>query len=347
MNSSYNWQPQLLVLFDHPSSIMNTTSSIINSSSDETQPFIISPCLPKINKVNEDNLNCSVSNDSSFNRSENSYKNQSDNSNLTSSEYLNETQSFPESPNGSTHNQRRKFSPEEDIKLSSIIAIHGPRKWDQIALSLPGRTGRQCRDRFHNYLNPSLTNGPWTREEDRLLQQKVCEIGQHWNKIAKFFRGRSTNNIKNRWYTYICKQKDGQLRTLSGRNMHKNRQNYECKAKEDNASMSCAKSSINDVTQINNQNNFKNSCINYSNNELKSLPSFCEINCQNKQHEIKFENLNQNQFFDYSSNKPSNEKRKLFPPICPPNDNINWPSDQEIFNFLRINSKCENNIHGY
>lgn len=107
----------------------------------------------------------------------------------------------------SPSNQRRKFSPEEDIQLNRIISIYGPRKWDQIALSLPGRTGRQCRDRFQNYLKPSLTNGPWTRDEDQLLEQKVCELGQHWNKIAKFFIGRSSNNIKNRFYTYIYKKK--------------------------------------------------------------------------------------------------------------------------------------------
>ena len=106
--------------------------------------------------------------------------------------------------------QRHKFSQEEDIKLNKLVSLYGPRKWDQIALSMPGRSGRQCRDRFHNYLNPSLVNGPWTKEEDELLEKKVYELGQHWNKIVKVFKGRSTNNIKNRWYTYICKQKRNQ-----------------------------------------------------------------------------------------------------------------------------------------
>lgn len=100
---------------------------------------------------------------------------------------------------------RRKFTPEEDKRLTKLISLNGSRRWDQIALLMPGRTGRQCRDRFHNYLRPTLKNGPWTQEEDLLLQQKVSEIGRHWNKISRFFNGRSANNIKNRWYTYIDK----------------------------------------------------------------------------------------------------------------------------------------------
>lgn len=115
--------------------------------------------------------------------------------------------------------QRRKFSHEEDLKLSQEIAVYGPRKWNQIALALPGRTGRQCRDRFHNYLNPNLINGPWTNEEDILLEQKALELNQHWNKIAKYFVGRSANNIKNRWYTYISKKNRCQYKNQDHKNM--------------------------------------------------------------------------------------------------------------------------------
>lgn len=102
--------------------------------------------------------------------------------------------------------KRKKFSSEEDNQLKKLIDLYGAKKWDKIASLMPGRTGRQCRDRFTNYLESSLTNGPWTDNEDELLEKKVCEFGLHWNLIVKFFKGRSTNNIKNRWYTYVCKQ---------------------------------------------------------------------------------------------------------------------------------------------
>ena len=130
------------------------------------------------------------------------------NSNVSNDLLFNYTVNYQSTQKTQTANRlmvRHKFTPEEDRHLNTLISIHGPKKWDQIALAMPGRTGRQCRDRFHNYLKPTLINGPWTKEEDELLEKKVEEIGQHWNKIAKFFQGRSSNNIKNRWYTYICR----------------------------------------------------------------------------------------------------------------------------------------------
>lgn len=116
---------------------------------------------------------------------------------------------------------KHKFTVDEDQKLKQLIDMFGPRKWNQIAMSLPGRTGRQCRDRYQNYLSPSLINGPWSIEEDQLLKQKVLEIGQHWNKIAKFFNGRSSNNVKNRWYTYLSKKSKGLLKGQKDNNVYK------------------------------------------------------------------------------------------------------------------------------
>ena len=229
------------------------------------------------------------------------------------------------------HNQRRKFSPEEDIKLSRAIALQGPRKWDQIALSLPGRTGRQCRDRFHNYLNPSLTNGPWTREEDRLLEQKVYELGQHWNKIAMFFRGRSSNNIKNRWYTYISKQNQSQYKTLSAKNMHKNRQQFEYQVAENNIRNDLA--NISSSNNVNNdyQNNFANDNLNNPINYIQSenVHKYPEKLIKNN-----LNDLSQNINYDEITQKSANKKKVLFPLISPPNNSSFLPLNRGMFNFL-------------
>lgn len=149
-------------------------------------------------------------------------------------------------PSNSQSSARRKFTTEEDEQLKSLIAKYGAKKWDKIALFMPGRTGRQCRDRFANYLEPSLTNSTWTKSEDLLLEQKVLECGQHWNVIAKCFKGRSANNIKNRWYTYLSGQK-------------KNRKN---------SSNNCSNCNSNDyscVMQSNNINNNNNCEFFYQN----------------------------------------------------------------------------------
>lgn len=42
-------------------------------------------------------------------------------------------------------------------------------KWSEIAASIPGRMGKQCRERWFNHLNPELTKAPWTDEEDGIL----------------------------------------------------------------------------------------------------------------------------------------------------------------------------------
>ena len=37
--------------------------------------------------------------------------------------------------------------PQEDTKVVELVRAHGPRKWSLIADHLPGRIGKQCRER--------------------------------------------------------------------------------------------------------------------------------------------------------------------------------------------------------
>ncbi|OHT12834.1 Myb-like DNA-binding domain containing protein [Tritrichomonas foetus] len=102
--------------------------------------------------------------------------------------------------------KRKKFTPEEDEILRDLVGKMGPKKWDEIALQIPGRSGRQCRDRYNNYLVPGFFNGQWSPEEDRLLSERVREIGSQWSKIATFFVNRSANALKNRWNYFVSKE---------------------------------------------------------------------------------------------------------------------------------------------
>lgn len=105
-----------------------------------------------------------------------------------------------------THNSRKKFTAEEDELLKKLVEKFGCKKWESIALEMPGRTGRQCRDRYKNYLVPGYFNGQWTQEEDDLLKQKYSEIGPQWSKMTKFIAGRSANSLKNRWNYFVSRQ---------------------------------------------------------------------------------------------------------------------------------------------
>ena len=63
------------------------------------------------------------------------------------------------------------LSAQEDEKLVGLVAKMGPTSWSQIAQSLPGRIGKQCRERWHNQLNPDIRRDGWDAEEDNRLVQ--------------------------------------------------------------------------------------------------------------------------------------------------------------------------------
>jgi hypothetical protein len=99
------------------------------------------------------------------------------------------------------HDRPRKvrWSAEEDQSLEAAVSQHGTSNWGIIAASLPGRTGKQCRERWTNQLSPSLTRETWTPQEDTLLIHQQKMYGNAWSKIAQSLPGRSGNAIKNRW----------------------------------------------------------------------------------------------------------------------------------------------------
>jgi len=76
--------------------------------------------------------------------------------------------------------------------------------WRGVCGRMPGRTPRQLRDRWTNYLRPEVRKGPWTPEEDSLLLEKVNEYRRSWSRMIHSFSGRSESDIKNRWYTHVA-----------------------------------------------------------------------------------------------------------------------------------------------
>ncbi|CAD6246818.1 unnamed protein product [Miscanthus lutarioriparius] len=89
---------------------------------------------------------------------------------------------------------------EEDSILRDMVMHLGEGKWCLIAKSLPGRIGKQCRERWINHLNPNIKkNDIWTEEEDMVLIRAHKSYGKSWSTIARYLPGRPENDIKNHW----------------------------------------------------------------------------------------------------------------------------------------------------
>jgi len=49
--------------------------------------------------------------------------------------------------------------------IKKLVILHGRRKWAVIAVQLVGRSGKQCRERFKNQLDPNIKRMAWSEEE--------------------------------------------------------------------------------------------------------------------------------------------------------------------------------------
>jgi hypothetical protein len=95
---------------------------------------------------------------------------------------------------------------QEDEVIIRYVQTNGRKSWTKLADLLPGRIGKQCRERWMNHLDPAISRGPWTREEDHRLMVLHKEYGNRWSKIASLMPSRSDNMIKNRWYSILAKK---------------------------------------------------------------------------------------------------------------------------------------------
>ena len=115
--------------------------------------------------------------------------------------------------------KRGRWSSEEDELLRK--AIHpfiqsGVNKinWSAVKLTVPGRTDVQCRERWVNILDPSISAAPFTPAEDQKLLELVELYGTgNWSKISQEIGKRRTDNQLWRRWKQISKKKRSKTAT--------------------------------------------------------------------------------------------------------------------------------------
>lgn len=98
-----------------------------------------------------------------------------------------------------------KFSRDEDKIIINEVAKYG-KKWRKISKKM-SRYPKQIRDRYINYLDPNIHLNPFTNEEIQIIEEKVETLGRQWVEISKQLKGRTTNMIKNHFYSNIINHK--------------------------------------------------------------------------------------------------------------------------------------------
>ena len=66
--------------------------------------------------------------------------------------------------------EKQTWGAGEDARLTALVAVHGVKAWKVVGEAIGGgRNGKQCRERWHNHLDPDVRKGPWSSEEDAVV----------------------------------------------------------------------------------------------------------------------------------------------------------------------------------
>ncbi|PIL36826.1 transcription factor [Ganoderma sinense ZZ0214-1] len=102
--------------------------------------------------------------------------------------------------------KRGPWTPEEDEHLRRAAAVFG-HSWVDVAAFVEGRNNEQCRERYQEYLNPSITKGKWSKDQDSALLKAVEQVGEgKWKEVSRVLNIGRTDNMCRLRYGVLTKR---------------------------------------------------------------------------------------------------------------------------------------------
>ena len=204
---------------------------------------------------------------------------------------------------------------------------------------IKNKSGKQCRERWINFLCPNINKGMWSEKEEKILFSTQLKIGNKWSELAKLLPGRSENDIKNHFYSKlrkyirkICKElQKSKILEKKGINSsyYSSQKVYSLIQKENLSLVNLSKNSIINIIQ----KDYLNKQERLLSLQDKSLSNFKLDNYQNANSYFLYNNLRNNQFSKkYFINSDFIKNNKNY-------DNDSQNNNNQFFKFENLNKK--------
>ena len=109
--------------------------------------------------------------------------------------------------------KRCVWTEEEDKLILKMWEEEAVKDWSRIADGLAElqsskigkKTPKQCRERWHNKINPGIKASAWSKEEEEQFFDLFRRYGAKWSELAARLTGRTDNMVKNFYYCKLRK----------------------------------------------------------------------------------------------------------------------------------------------
>lgn len=91
-----------------------------------------------------------------------------------------------------------RWTRAEDEVLKAGVMKYGINKWSKVCSLLPSKTPGQCKQRWQEYVDPSLSSSEWSASEDEKLIGAARTFHPQWGLIGEVV-GRSAQQCYERY----------------------------------------------------------------------------------------------------------------------------------------------------